>query len=91
MKDCGIHKNWRPATPRKLLHIVGISEALRFAQDRRAVQSEYRRVMCKYHTSNDVFAVQVCTMDTGKSDDELIHSDNKMRIGTRSGKFIILD
>ena len=30
-------------------------------------------------------------MATGKSDDELIQSDNKMRIGTRSGKFIIVE
>ena len=29
-------------------------------------------------------------MSTGKSDDELIQSDNKMRIGTRSGKFMIV-
>ena len=29
-------------------------------------------------------------MDTGKSDDELIHLDNKMRIWTRSGKFRIV-
>ena len=30
-------------------------------------------------------------MATGKSDDELIQHDNKMRIGTRSGKLIIVD
>ena len=30
-------------------------------------------------------------MATGKSDDELIQSENKMRNGTRSGKFIIVD
>ena len=43
---------------------------------------------CKYHTSNDVFSrcKSVHKMATGKSDDELIQSDNKMRIGTRSGK-----
>ena len=48
---------------------------------------------CKYHTSNDVFSrsKSVHNMATGKSDDELIQSDNKMRIGTRSGKFIIVD
>ena len=36
-------------------------------------------------------AKRVHKMATGKSDDELIQSDNKMRIGTRSGKFIIVD
>ena len=43
----------------------------------------------KYHTSNDVFSrcKSVHKMATGKSDDELIQPDNKMRIGTRSGKF----
>ena len=48
---------------------------------------------CKYHTSNDVFSrcKSVHKMATGKSDDELIQSDNKMRIGTRSGKFMIVD
>ena len=30
-------------------------------------------------------------MATGKSDDELIQLDNKMRIGTRSGKFMKVD
>ena len=30
-------------------------------------------------------------MATGKSDDELIQHDNKMRIGTRSGQLIIVD
>ena len=30
-------------------------------------------------------------MATGKSDDELIQSDNKIRIGTRSGKFKTVD
>ena len=30
-------------------------------------------------------------MATGKSDHELIQSDNKMSIGTRSGKFIMVD
>ena len=30
-------------------------------------------------------------MATGKSDDELIQSDTKMRIGTRSGKFTTVD
>ena len=35
---------------------------------------------------------KVCTkIATGKSDDELIQLDNKMRIGTRSGKFKIVD
>ena len=44
---------------------------------------------CKYHTSNDVFlwCKSVHKMATGKSDDELIQLDNKMRIWTRSGKF----
>ena len=44
---------------------------------------------CKYHTSNDVFSrcKSVHKMATGKSDDELIQHDNKMRIWTRSGKF----
>ena len=47
----------------------------------------------KYHTSNDVFSrcKSVHKMATGKSDDELIQSDNKMRIGTRSGKFIVVN
>ena len=51
------------------------------------------RWTCKYHTSNDVFSrcKSVHKMATGKIDDELIQSDNKMRIGTRSGKFIIVD
>ena len=37
---------------------------------------------CKYHTSNDVFSrcKSVHKMATGKSDDELIQLDNKMRI-----------
>ena len=54
-------------------------------------KSKYR--YCKYHTSNDVFSrcKKVHKMATGRSDDELIQSDNKMRIGTRSGKFIIVD
>ena len=45
--------------------------------------------VCKFHTSNDVFSrcKSVHQMATGKSDDELIQHDNKMRIGTRSGKF----
>ena len=34
---------------------------------------------------------KVCTKWLQESDDELIQSDNKMRIGTRSGKFIIVD
>ena len=44
---------------------------------------------CKYHTSNDVFSwcKSVHKMATGKSDDELIQLDDKMRIWTRSGKF----
>ena len=43
---------------------------------------------CKYHTSNDVFPrCKTCAEEsTGKSYDELLQSDNKMRIGTRSGK-----
>ena len=47
------------------------------------------RRVCKYHTSNDVFSrcKSVHKMATGKSDDELIQSDNMMRIWTRSGKF----
>ena len=47
----------------------------------------------KYHTSNDVFSrcKSVHKMATGKSDDELIQSDNKMRIGTRSGQIITVD
>ena len=46
-------------------------------------------VVCKYHTSNDVFSrcKSVQKMATGKSDDELKQLDNKMRIWTRSGKF----
>ena len=32
-------------------------------------------------------AKRVHKMATGKSDDELIQLDDKMRIGTRSGKF----
>ena len=45
--------------------------------------------ICKYHTSHDVFSrcKSVHKMATEKSDDELIQHDNKMRIGTRSGKF----
>ena len=48
---------------------------------------------CKYYTSKDVFSrcKSVHKMATGKSDDELIQSDNRMRIGTRSGKCIIVD
>ena len=48
---------------------------------------------CKCHTSNDVFSrcKSVHKMATGKSDDELIQSDNKMRIGTRSEKLITVD
>ena len=44
---------------------------------------------CNYHTLNDVFSrcKSVHKMATGKSDDDLIQQDNKMRIGTRSGKF----
>ena len=47
------------------------------------------RRVCKYHTSNDVFSrcKSVHKMATRKNDDELIQHDNKMRIGTRSGKF----
>ena len=47
------------------------------------------RRICKYHTSKDVFSrcKSVHKMATGKSDDELIQHDNKMRIGTLSGKF----
>ena len=43
---------------------------------------------CKYHTSNDVLSWcnSVHKMATEKSDDELIQSDNNMRIGTRSGQ-----
>ena len=45
--------------------------------------------VCKYHTSNDVFRGAKCVqkMATGKSDDELLQHDNKMRIWTRSEKF----
>ena len=45
------------------------------------------RRVCKYHTSNDVFSrcKSVHKMATGKSDDELIQSDNKVRNWTRSG------
>ena len=48
---------------------------------------------CKYHTSNDVFSrcKSVHKLATSESDDELIQHDNKMRSGTRSGKFIIVD
>ena len=44
---------------------------------------------CEYHTSNDVFShcKSVHKMAAGKSDDELVQLDDKMRIGTRSGKF----
>ena len=59
--------------------------------DRLQVTAVYcnRRVWCKYHTSNDVFSrcKSVHKMATWKSDDELIQHDNKLRIGTRSGKF----
>ena len=56
-------------------------------------QYRARYQICKYHTSNDVFSrcKSVHKLATGKSDDELIQSDNKMRIGTRGGKFIIVD
>ena len=49
--------------------------------------------VCKYHTSNDVFSrcKSVHKMATEKSDDELIQSDNKMRNGTRNGKFSIVN
>ena len=49
--------------------------------------------VCKYHTSNDVFprCKSVHKMATGNCDEALIQPDNKMRIGTRSGKFIIVD
>ena len=45
--------------------------------------------MHRLHTSNDVFSrcKSVHKMAIGKSDDELIQLDNKMRIWTRSGKF----
>ena len=57
------------------------------------VWSRWSRRWCKYHISNDVFSrcKSVHKMATGKSDDELIQFDNKMRIGTRSGKFITVD
>ena len=53
------------------------------------LQMDRLQEVCKYHTSNDVFSrcKSVHKMATGKSDDELIHHDNKMRIWTRSGKF----
>ena len=45
--------------------------------------------VCKFQTSNDVFSrcKSVHKISTRKSDDELMQLDNKMRIGTRSGKF----
>ena len=44
---------------------------------------------CKHHTSNDMFprCKSVHKMAPGKSDDELLQHDNKLRIWTRSGKF----
>ena len=47
------------------------------------------RRRCKCHTSNDAFSrcKSAHKMATGKSDDELIQHDNKMRIWTRSGTF----
>ena len=57
---------------------------------RQPLFSEHRwHRCCKYYTSNDVFSrcKSVHKMATGNSDDELIQHDNKMRIGTRSGKF----
>ena len=47
-----------------------------------ASQMTSAKVMCKYHTSNDVCSrcKSVHKMATGKSDDELIQLDNKMRI-----------
>ena len=46
---------------------------------------------CKHNTSNDMFSrcKSVQNMATGKSDDQLIQPDNKLKIGTRSGKFRI--
>ena len=42
--------------------------------------------ICKYHTSNDVFprVQNVCKIITGKSFDEVLQHDNKMRIWARS-------
>ena len=54
--------------------------------------SQQGHLICKYHTLNDVFAVQKCAQNGYReSDDELIQSDNKIRIGTISGNFIIMD
>ena len=49
--------------------------------------------MCKYHTSNDVFSRCISVAQNGysESDDDLIQYDTKMRIGTRSVKFKIVD
>ena len=44
------------------------------------------RRVCKYHTSNDIFrrGKNVCKITTGKSYDELLQHDNKMRnLGTK--------
>ena len=45
--------------------------------------------LCKYHTYNDMFPrCKMCAKKaTGKSDDELLQHDNKLRIWTRSEKF----
>ena len=47
--------------------------------------------MCKNNTSHDMFSrcKSAQNMATGKSDDQLIQPDNKLKIGTRSGKFRI--
>ena len=47
--------------------------------------------VCKDNTSNDMFSwcKSVQNMATGKSDDQLIQPDNKLKIGTRSGKLRI--
>ena len=56
--------------------------------DRLQLTAVYSNRRCKYHTSNDEFSrcKSVHKMATGKTAHELIQHDNKMRIGTQSGK-----
>ena len=44
--------------------------------------------LCKHNTSNDMFSQckSVQKMATGKSDDQFIQPDNKLKLGPKSGK-----
>ena len=79
-------RRWRWQLAERNVHIDRVNDHSVGVAEQRWKRS------CKYHTSNDVFLLcKTCaTITTGKSYDELLQHDNKMRIWTQSGKTKIM-